>query len=220
LLRGTLFFVNPSGAASKVAGAVVVKKELQTEAFYKKVLYKGDYKGALYLRGSSEAPHSKVSFLGGGVPLDLRFRDPLEAKSLAGAPNTNMFAPWEATAPQPPELGGCRPQKPLRGVWGGGGPLSRGVWGAGAPQGAKNNLKYLPQASYVSVPSPKPYVLKYPKNTIPAGPPASPRSATAFISGLSGWTSFSKSATRSPGCLGSGITKYPLYAPPSLTTYY
>ena len=60
MLRGTLFFVNPSGPASKVAGAVVVKKELQTEAFYKKVLYKGDYKGALYLRGSSEAPHSKV----------------------------------------------------------------------------------------------------------------------------------------------------------------
>ncbi len=34
LLRGTLFFVNPSGPASKVAGAVVVKKELHSDGHF------------------------------------------------------------------------------------------------------------------------------------------------------------------------------------------
>jgi hypothetical protein len=31
---------------------------------------------------------------------------------------------------------------------GGGSPPTRGVWGAEAPQGAKNNIKYRPKASY------------------------------------------------------------------------
>ncbi len=53
-------------------------------------------------------------------------------------------------------LGGSRPPDPpgwgaARGL-GGGSPPTRGVWGAGAPQGAKNNIKYRPKASYAKPP--------------------------------------------------------------------
>jgi hypothetical protein len=42
-----------------------------------------------------------------------------------------IFAPWGAPAPQTPQ--------------------PRGVWGAGAPQGAKNKIKYRPEASYAQL---------------------------------------------------------------------
>ena len=50
--------------------------------------------------------------------------------------------------------GSKTPSKPPKtpanaGGVGGGSPPARGVWGAGAPQGAQDNIKYRPKASYV-----------------------------------------------------------------------